>query len=243
MPLMRRGELSEPPDRILITYPDEEYALKTAMTAERYWRGRAGPITVRLDGAMIGGGTASGRLDGATGTVHVFGAVSAAGDPDLIRDDLTERLARVLHDRYLMGRRRRGDAPSGPERAMVSWDELPVHLRRAHRSQAEDIGRKLAQIGYVITPRYAEQRDAEPQEAMLAEAEIDRLAMMEHHRWCSEQRSAGWSYAPHLDEERKLHPGLLRWEELPERMRLRNYDPVRELPAILGEAGFQIVRS
>jgi voltage-gated potassium channel Kch len=236
MPLIHRAELPEPPSRVLITYPDEEYALKTAMTAERYWRGRCGPITVRLDGAMIGGATASGRLDGATGTVHMFGAVVAAGDPELIRDDLTERLARVLHDRYVLGRRSRGDDHRA-EQAMVSWEELPVHLRRANRSQAEDIGRKLAKIGYVITPRYAEQ-----QEAVLAEAEVDRLAMMEHDRWCDEKQKAGWSYAPRLDEARKLHPGLLQWNELSESMRLRNYDPFRELPAVLGEAGFQIVR-
>jgi TrkA-N domain/RyR domain len=233
--LMQRGELAEPPDRILITDQDEEWALNTAMTAERYWRGQSGPIIVRLDGALIGDPSASERLEVASGTLHVFSAVAAAGNPDLIRDDLTERLARVLHDRYLLGRRSRGDARAG--RAMVPWDELSTALRQANRAQAEDIGRKLGRIGYVITPRFAEQQDAG-----LAEAEVDRLAMMEHDRWCREQETAGWRYAPHLDEVRKLHPGLLAWDELPESLRMRNYDPVRELPAILSEAGFQIIR-
>jgi|tagenome__1003787_1003787.scaffolds.fasta_scaffold20927685_1 voltage-gated potassium channel Kch len=236
LPLMQHGILAQAPDHVLVTYPDEEYALKSAMTAERHWPGRAGRITVRLDGALIGVPGANGNLGMASATLRVFGAVGAAADPELIRDDLTERIARVLHDRYLSGRRQRGDTRGG--RALVSWDELPGRLRLANRSQAEDIGRKLARLGYAIIPRQAGQ--AAPQ---LSEAEIDELALMEHDRWCREQRGAGWRYAPDLDEQRQLHPGLLDWEELPAAMRLRNYDPIRELPTILADAGFQLVHT
>jgi voltage-gated potassium channel Kch len=234
--LMSRAALSDPPDRVLITHQDEEYALKTAMTAERYWRGLSGPITVRLDGALVGATTSSGGLDVAAGTVTLFSAVSAAGDPDLIEDDLTERLARILHDRYVIGRRARADVST--KRALVPWDELPLELRAANRSQAEDIGHKLAEIGYVITPRISEQLADE-----LSDADIERLVLLEHERWRREMERAGWSYAPQLDEERKLHPGLLIWEDLPQALRLRTYDPIRALPSILGDAGFQIVRA
>jgi voltage-gated potassium channel Kch len=237
--LMRHGRLTDPPDRLLITYQDEEFALRTAMTAEHYWRGHSGSITLRLDGALIGGPNASGQLD-AFGALRVFGAMAAAGDPDLIRDDLIDRLARVLHDRYLLGRQSRGDLASGrPDAAMVSWDELPERFRLANRSAAEDISRKLAVIGCVIAPRHPDHG----QEVALSEADVDRLARMEHERWCHEHDRAGWRYAPLRDEARKLHPGLLSWEKLPEPMKMRNYDPVRELPSILGEAGFQIVRA
>jgi hypothetical protein len=236
--MMRQGELSEPPDRVLITDQDEEHALMTSMAAERYWRGQSGPITVRLDGAMIGGPSTSGRMDVAGGSLRLFGAVTAASDPELIRDDLTERLARVLHDRYLIGRLTRNDSIGSSDRAMVSWDRLPGELRHANRTQAEDIGRKLTEIGYLITPRYTEQ-----EEGILADSEIDVLARMEHQRWCHEQQRAGWRYAPQLDEQQKLHPALLDWDDLPEAMQARNYHPIRELPSILGEAGFQIVRA
>jgi voltage-gated potassium channel Kch len=236
LPLMRRGSLERAPDHVMVTYPDEEYALKSALTAERYWSGRSGRITVRMDGALIGVPAADGSLGLASANLRVFGAVGAAADPELIRDDLTERIARVLHDRYLRGRKLRGDMRSG--RALVGWDELPRQLRLANRSQAEDISRKLARIGYAIIPRRAGQRPAQ-----LSEAEIDELALMEHERWCREQRGAGWSYAPDLDEQRQLHPGLLAWDELPSAMRLRNYDPIRELPTILADAGFQIVQT
>jgi voltage-gated potassium channel Kch len=234
--LMARGRLTQPPDHALVTYPDEEYALKSAMTAERHWHGRSRRITVRLDGALIGVPAEHGSLGMVSDNLRVFGAVGAAADPDLICDDLTERIARVLHDRYLLGRKLRGDARGG--RALVGWDELPGELRQANRTQAEDIGRKLAHIGYVIIPRHAEQ-----QSDALRTAEIDELAKMEHERWCLEQRRAGWRYGQVLDEQRRLHPGLLGWDELPQTMQERNYDPVRHLPAILADAGFQIVRA
>ena len=236
LPLMQAGALGRRPDHVLVTYPDEEYALKSAMTAEQYWPGGSGRITVRMDGALIGAPGVDGLLGVASARLRVFGPVQAAADPDLIRDDLTERIARVLHDRYLRGRERRGDAHSG--RALVAWDELPRHLRLANRSQAEDISRKLAGIGYVIIPRRAGRASAQ-----LSEAEIDEMALMEHERWCREQERAGWRYAPDLDEQKQLHPGLLAWADLPPSIRLRNYDPLRALPAILADAGFQIVHT
>jgi voltage-gated potassium channel Kch len=234
--LMHHGHLSSVPDHVLITYPDEEYALKSAMTAERYWSGQSGRITVRLDGALIGASEADGLLGIASTDLHIFGAVTAAADPELIHDDLTERLARVLHDRYLQGRRQRNDAQGG--RAAVGWDQLPRALRRANRAQAEDIGRKLSKLGYAIVPRQIGQPPVR-----LSEGEVAQLARMEHERWCSEHRVAGWRYAAQLNEQRQLHPGLMAWEDLPPLLRERNYDPVRELPSILADAGFQMVHT
>jgi hypothetical protein len=235
--LIRRGALPEAPDRVLVSHPDEEYALETAMTAEQYWRGRSESVTVRMDGALIGGRTSIERLDVAGGGVlRVFSKVAAAGDPALIQDDLMERIARVLHDRYVLARLSRGEGGSDP--AMVSWDELPPRLRRANRAQAEDIGRKLACVGYAITPRYAERL-----EVSLADADLDRLAKLEHQRWFAEHWNLGWRFGERRDEERRLHPALRAWTDLPETIRLRNYDPFLALPAILGEAGFQIVRA
>jgi voltage-gated potassium channel Kch len=234
--LMGSARLIDPPDRVLITYQDEEYALRTAMTAERYWRGLSGPISVRLDGALVGETTSSGQLDIGTGNVTLFSAVAAGGDPELIEDDLTERLARILHDHYLLGRRARDDVAT--TRALVPWEELPTRLRQANRSAAEDIGNKLAQIGYVITPRFLDQT-----EDHLTDADVELLVLSEHERWRREMEDSGWAYAPELDEEHKLHPGLLTWDELPQELRLRTYDPIRALPIVLGDAGFQLVRT
>jgi hypothetical protein len=170
------------------------------------------------------------------GNLRFFGAVAAASDPELIGNDLSERLARVLHDLYLRGRLAREARPEPNEQALRAWEDLPDRLRQANREQAEDISHKLRQMGLAIAPRYT----AQP-EARLSETELDALAQMEHRRWRRQRQAAGWRYAPHRDEDRKLHPALVDWNELPHNLRERNYDPIRDLPQILGEAGLQIV--
>lgn len=74
------------------------------------------------------------------------------------------------------------------------------------------------------------------------ENEIERLAMMEHERWCLDRLAAGWRYGERRDDIRKLHPALCDWSNLPPDIRERNHDAVREVPLILSDAGFQLVR-
>lgn len=241
LPLLARGEITEPPDRLLVCHRDEEYALKSAMAAERFWRGRLHSIVVRLDGlaTFLGeDGPLHGaqQLDARAGALRAFGVVGAACDPELIREDLVERLAHVIHDRYRQARRQRGewvhDDPS-----LEPWDRLSPRLRHANRAQAEDIGRKLAQVNCVISPRFGRDGDA-----VLSDSDVEYLAQEEHERWCRQHEEAGWRYAPERSEERKVHPGLRPWRSLPPQFRRRTHDAIRELSDVLSDAGFKIVR-
>lgn len=230
-----------PPDRVFICYDDEEQALKTALTAEQLWHGGPGSMVVRLDRLAnlreaFGSGHGIGVLDDLSGALRLYGVVHAACDPALIGDDLVERLARVIHESYVVSRRRRGERP-GSNPSLVPWEELPESLRRANRAQAKDIGRKLRELGCALSPRVGP-----GDEHALEEPEIERLAIMEHQRWLAEQQAAGWRYAPDRDDAQRLHPAIRSWETLREDMRERNHDAVRELPVILADAGFRIVR-
>ncbi len=75
-------------------------------------------------------------------------------------------------------------------------------------------------------------------------AEVERLAEMEHERWCAERTREGWRYGPPSpsDKARKTHPDLVAWAALPEGERAKNRVAVRELPRFLARAGFQIDR-
>ena len=242
-----RGELPAslpPPDRVFVCYDDEERALRTALTAERLWHGGPGSVVVRLD-RLATLREAVDRRDEVFSVLHLFGPAHAASDPALIGDDLVERLARVIHDRYLLARRHAAattdTAPTpgaaAPEQSLMTWDELPEPLRRANRAQAEDIGRKLRAIHCVLSPRIG------PGDGyLLAEEEIQRLAVLEHHRWVAERISAGWQYAAVRDDRRQHHPALVDWSQLGAEMRERNLDAIRELSTILADAGFRIVR-
>ena len=105
------------PDRVFICYDDEQQALKAALTAEQVWPGEPGSVVVRLDRlaslreAFDGGDRV---LDELSGTLRLFGVVHAACDPALIGDDLVERLARVIHERYVVDLRQPRRRRSGP---------------------------------------------------------------------------------------------------------------------------------
>lgn len=244
------GELAElisgesfplPPDRVFICCDDEELALKTGLTVDQLWRLSPGAVLVRLDRLVslrtaFDGRGGSPVLDDLSGTLRPYGVVHAAADPALIGDDLVERLARVIHESYVVARRRHGEGPVD-DRAMVPWERLPETLRRENRAQAEDIGRKLRELGCTLSPRVGPDT-----EYALADSDIERLAVLEHERWLADRVAAGWRYADDRDDDRRLHPALVGWETLRADMRERNHDAIRDLPAILADAGFRIVR-
>jgi hypothetical protein len=239
--LLADGGFPQPPDRVFICDDDEERALKTALTAEQLWHGGPGSVLVRLDRlASLREAFDSDRgdrvLDDLSGALRLYGVVHAACDPALIGDDLVERLARVIHENYVVSRRRHGEEPA-TNSALVPWEELSETLRRANRAQARDIGRKLREVGCALSPRVGP-----GDEYALAEPEVERLAVLEHQRWVAERVGTGWRYADSRDDARQLHPALGAWENLGAEMRERNHDAIRELPAILADAGFRIVR-
>lgn len=229
------------PDRAFICYEDEQLALKTALIADRLWRGGAGTVIVRQDQlatlqAAFDGARDERLFDEVSGTLRLFGVVDAACDPGLIRDDLGERLARVIHESYLVARQRRGEGTE--ERpSMVPWHRLPDRFKGENRAQAADIGRKLRAIDCVLAPRVAAGG-----EHTLTAHEVVRLASMEHERWLRARLREGWRFAEERDDDRMLHPAIRRWADLPDSIRTVNSDAIRELPAMLADSGFRIVR-
>jgi hypothetical protein len=237
-------DLPDRSDRVFICLDDEQQALKTALTTDRLWRGAAGSVLVRQEQFT----TLRTALDAAQGrqlfdevseTLRLFGVVDAASDPELIRDDLVERLARFIHESYLVG------LPAGADQqeaglaapSRVPWQQLPEWLKRANRSQAADIGRKMRSVGCVIAPRIIHGR-----EHVLGPLELERLAELEHQRWLSDRVGEGWRYCADRADAQRLHPAIVDWSELPETFRERNRKAVGELPCILANCGFRIVR-
>ncbi|MEO3808662.1 RyR domain-containing protein [Sphaerisporangium sp. B11E5] len=226
------------PQRVFVCYADQDLALKTALTSIRLWCCGPGSLIVRVEQAATFGRAFQDvrLLEGIAGALHIFAINEEAGDPRLIGEDLVETLARAIHDRYLLeaaGRRENLQSNT----SMASWERLPDRLKNANRRQAEDIGRKLASIGCALAPR------VEPGLAFsFKEQEIERLAVMEHDRWLTELVRHGWTQGPERDSVRLRHPDLDRWENLSEVAREKDRDTVRNLPCILSDAGFQIVR-
>jgi hypothetical protein len=116
---------------------------------------------------------------------------------------------------------------------MAPWDELPEYLRTSNRTQAADIARKLRTIGWEIVT--ADDTDAEP--VLLTEAEIYRLAELEHTRWVEQRREDGWSHGVERDITKKVTPYLVPWSQLPEEARELDREPARAIPSLLENIG------
>ncbi|MFI5933647.1 NAD-binding protein [Actinoplanes sp. NPDC051494] len=236
--------LQEHPERryddAYLCYRDEEYALQVALVENVLWFRVAGSVLVpvdRLAGLTDAFGDEYGRplLDQVHGKIRLFPKNSAACDPELIAEDLVERLARLIHERYVVACRERPGEPTDPA-ALVDWPELDQARRASNRAQAGSIGAKLHAIGCTIAARSA------GDDFRLDEEEIERLAASEHQRWIRETMGAGWRFGAERDPVARLSPYLKDWTALSEEHRGKARAAVRDLPAILADAGFQVVR-
>ena len=70
----------------------------------------------------------------------------------------------------------------------------------------------------------------------------EKLARNAHEIWARQRVADGWRWGPHRDDQRKLHPSLVPYEELPESEKVYDRSAAMEtVKAILG-LGFRISR-
>jgi hypothetical protein len=145
-----------------------------------------------------------------------------------------EAIAEAIHRQY---RRDRATDHSADER-LRPWSELAEPYKRSNRGQAADIIRKLESIKCSYRPR----SDGKRSDFEFSKNEIESLAELEHERWMLEKLDDGYSYAPERDDNRKTHPGLVEWSELPEELKRVDRDTVEGIPQFMADAGFEVYR-
>ena len=119
----------------------------------------------------------------------------------------------------------------------VPWDSLPEEFRESNRNQARQIHEKLDTLKYGVLPigmAVPETVTAFPED------QVEFLAKMEHNRWMEEKQRNGWIHGPIRDNEKKVHPDLVPWEELDDVAREKDRNAVRTIPKLLAEAGFAV---
>jgi hypothetical protein len=234
------------PHRTFICNEDERLALTTALTASRLWRGAKDSVVLRLSRLALPGDPSIPHRDVAStlklidevgGCLRVVSVTELACKPEVLAEDIVERLAQAIHHRYLLAQSTVG-TPMHATAAMRWWPELEDDMRDANRHPARDIGRKLGVVRATVAPRTAD--TTEPVRWTVDELEV--LARDEHERWYRERTKSGWVHGVPRDDKRKHHPFLLPWEQLPEMEREKNRDSVRDLPRVLADAGLQVVR-
>jgi hypothetical protein len=169
-------------------------------------------------------------LDEINGKLVMYPIETRACDSRLITDDLTERMAHQVHARYLGAAR--GDMTTASH---VLWGRLSESLRNANRAQVQGIAVKMQALNCVIAVRNGH-------DEVITGNEVDRLAELEHERWCAERKSQGWRYGPVRLDRRRRHPDLVAWEHLSDESKEKDRDAVRWITEILADEGFTIVR-
>jgi len=214
---------------------DDTAGLTAALTLSHHLIGMIARILVRMDHNP---GLARLVEEQETGEIMIipFNSLSTAARSDLVLGGIREMLARAVHDQYLATLSR--TAPAGTDIPMVPWDELPERLKESNRLQAEDILGKIRAIGCDIIPM----TDWTATSFSFTPGEVEYLADMEHERWMTMMRERGFSFGSVKDEEKKTHPLMVPYIELPEHEREKDRDAVRMIPRYLGLIDFQIYR-
>lgn len=154
-----------------------------------------------------------------------------------IENGLYEQIAKAVHKNYLAMMKEENGHGGGVEN-FVPWDELDKEIQDSNLQQAEGIAYKINKIGCTIIP----ENDWDAPLFTFTDEELCVLANFEHTRWMEEKLEKGWTYGNVRDNERKLHPCIVSWEDLSKEEREKDFYAVRNIPVILQEAGLTIAR-
>jgi hypothetical protein len=130
-------------------------------------------------------------------------------------------------------------AKKGPHPSLVDYDSLPPDVKEQNRGNARDLARKLAFLGCSL-------RQDAPAGAPLVELDskdprVEQLATEEHERWLRAKIRAGWSRGPR-DDEKRMHPCIISWQELPDDEKQKDRALVLGIPEIVYSTGMTLAR-
>lgn len=227
-------------EAVFVCFDDDSLALRTGLALHhRLLRGSA-PVIVRVAEA---GGIAALLEPGVDGSgvfanVHAFGLLDHTCNPAAILGGTHDVLARAMHEDYVRRQLAAGDTPA-TNPSLVPWEELPDDFRQSNLGQADSIAIHLHALGYGLAPL----TDWDAITFCFKPDEVERLAQLEHARFVAERQAAGWRYhAGPKDAKAKVSPDLVDWAKLPKAERDKNCATVADLPSVLAQAGFQIIK-
>jgi serine phosphatase RsbU (regulator of sigma subunit) len=157
---------------------------------------------------------------------------------------LIRKLARTIHSRYLQDIRNRNIAGEQTTAGypgdkgnlhLLEFENLPEDIIFSNLDNAFHIPTKLLAIGYKIRPV---QKGHQPITLHLDEEQTETMAYIEHLRWSWDKRLNGWIFGNTKDHEKKVHPGLIPYNDLPDHEKEKDRALVRLIPSLLQDIGY-----
>lgn len=143
-------------------------------------------------------------------------------------------IARELFHRYKNHVKRDLETPD-----YENFDDQPQDLQESNYAQARAIVDKVDRLGYRMVP--LEMCSPSERVMEIPEPAVEYLAYIEHRRWMDERIRAGWTPGPRNAEARTT-PFLVPYEELDERVKDYDRQPVRDIIPILEDIGLALCR-
>lgn len=186
----------------------------------------APPIHVRLAAARDGLTDAS---------LHAFGTMERFADPEVLLQEDHDALARSIHDFYLQGRFDEGEA-LGARASLNEWEDLPESFRDDNRLVADCYALKLRDIGARVVAGPGVPMRIDPEE-------LEELSRAEHDRWMGSKLADGWTFGAVRDDTARLHPDIVPYDDLTERIKDLDREQVRAITRLLSHAGRRALRT
>ena len=143
-----------------------------------------------------------------------FGANADFAESIGLFDPNSDYLARLFHQAY-----RRSAKPDAP--ANRPWEDLTEEFRESNRRLLVHLPAKLLTAGIDLAawlriplPRPNDMGGIPLPDLATHPALMEQLAELEHRRWMVDRRLSGWRYGPVRDNEEKLHPDLIPYDQL-----------------------------
>jgi len=222
----------------LIMRPDEE-ALATAL----YLR-RPGNALYQDSIPILIGQSQENHLLGAVSHMDVryrdlnrivpFGGVIREETIERVLDSKHEELAIALHRHYLAAT---AAAPASQSTSFVDWEALPENVRQANRAAADHARIIFGFAGIRIVPLVAGLSAPN-----LTKTEMESLAKIEHRRWCADRIDQGWRHGQTRNDQMRIHPDLVPYEQLSSENQEKDRSAIRALLASLSLASRVAVR-
>ncbi|MBU1345576.1 MAG: hypothetical protein KKA16_01345 [Alphaproteobacteria bacterium] len=238
LPMLTPSESARPDgDTITAVYCafDEGARSLTAALAlkrqARSWAGFGAPILVRVSGDQ---GLERPRAGADLRALDIipFGSMTDVIHAAGIISETSDRAEREWHEAYLR--------LNPNSNAAVSWGRLSEEYRLSNRRAVAHAYAKLHEAGFDLRPWLATAKPWDELPALATgealfrdEAELMRLAELEHERWNADRRLLGWRFGEVKDNGRKHHPCLVDFANLPPEIQGYDIELIRSLDQIL----------
>ena len=178
-------------------------------------------------------------------TLVPFGGWHAALDGAGLLSKEFDDQARVFHNAYreLVGANNKPTSELAP--AQKPWPELSEEYRVSNRRVAAHLRAKLDAAGFDLaswleggcTQGRAHMTHEVPPAAHVLDlddiAELDRLASLEHQRWSVDRALNGWRYGRERNDQKRLHPMLVKERQLSEEEREKDRNNIRQTARLI----------